>query len=70
MALNCTVTVDGVDVTGRCHTADEEKGFAMCFKEDLFGEKYYDPDEDQVAEETLKGKVVISIMKKNGVVSL
>ena len=64
---NCSILVDGIDVTGRCHTADEEKGIAMCFKEDMFGHKYVDPDDpDKAAEEVLTGKVVIQILELNG----
>ncbi len=57
--LGCRVFVDGVDVTTRCHTADEEKGKAWCFKLNEFGDKFKDPERGGAAEEVLTGEVVI-----------
>ncbi len=56
---NCKVFVDDVEVTARCHTADEEQGKAWCFKLNELGEKFIDQAYDKVAEEVLTGKVVI-----------
>ena len=68
LAFNCTVLVDGVDVTGKCHTADEEKGVAWCYKHNEEGKPYVDPcNPGKVAEEELTGKVEIIVHEHNGV---
>ena len=55
-----SIFVDGVDVTGRCHTADEEEGKAWCFKHNELGIPFTDPDfPDRAVEKVLTGKVVI-----------
>lgn len=57
---HCSIFVDGVNVTERCHTADEEEGKAWCFKCNELGQKLVDPDfPDRAAEEVLTGKVLI-----------
>ena len=59
-AIHCTVLVDGVDVTERCHTADDEEGKAWCFKRNADGKLFVDPaDPDHAAEEVLTGRVEI-----------
>lgn len=65
VAFNCSILVDGVDVTLRCFTADEEKGIAICYKHNEDGEPYIDLG--RMAEETLHGKVEIKFHKYNGV---
>lgn len=59
--FRCKVFVDDVEVTTRCHTADEEQGKAWCFKLNELGEKFRDGD--RAAEEVLTGKVVIILPK-------
>ncbi len=62
---SCTVFVDGVDVTGRCYTADEEEGKVWCFKHNELGQTFVDPDnEDKAAEEVLTGTVLIVLNSK------
>ena len=59
---NCTIFVNGIDVTNRCHTADEEEGKAWCFKHNEENKKIIDPDnDDKIAEEVLTGEVVIML---------
>lgn len=57
-AMGCTILVDGVDVTRRCHTADEEEGKAWCFKHNERDRPFVD-NSRKVVEEVLTGKVVI-----------
>ena len=57
-AYHCQVTVDGINVTNKCHTADEEKGIAWCNKLNANGQPYI--ENNAVAEEILHGKVKIS----------
>ena len=64
VAFNCSIIVDGVDVTLRCFTADEEKGIALCYKHDEDGKLYV--DSGMMAEEILHGKVEIEFHKYNG----
>lgn len=63
---NCKIFVDGVDVTDRCSTADEEQGVAFCYKINEAGQKYVDKDLDQVASQALYGKVEIQIPGRHG----
>ncbi len=59
---NVSVTVDGVTVTSRCYTADEELGKAWCFKHNDKDRPYFDPDIPScLLTEVLKGKVVITL---------
>jgi len=58
-AQHCQVFVDGIDVTVRCHTADEEEGKAWCFKHNELGRPFRDPATDEAAQEVLAGEVVI-----------
>ena len=63
-AMQCTIFVDGVDVTNRCYTADEEQGKAWCFKHNKENRPFLDPDTpNKVAAEVLTGKVVIILLK-------
>lgn len=55
----CKVLVDGVDVTNRCHTADEEERKAWCYKLNEFGKKFASPDRTKVVQEVLTGDVKI-----------
>lgn len=56
------VTVDGVDVTRRCHTADEELRTAWCYALNAEGEKYVDLNDPSpyAVQEILQGVVVIT----------
>lgn len=66
-AMGCSVFVDGVEVTNRCFTADEEQGMAWCFKHNEFGNSFPDPDNsNNPAEEVLTGKVII-VLPRNRV---
>lgn len=54
------ILVNGVDVTKRCYTADEEEGKAYCFKHNAEGHVYVEPNNPpQAAQEILEGKVEI-----------
>ena len=66
LTLDCKVLVDGVDVTNRCYTADEEKGTAWCYKLNDEKQKFYDSVTDEAAQETLHGKVEIIVKQQNG----
>ncbi len=59
-ALRCRVFVDGVDVTNRCFTADEEEGKAWCYAHNDRGQPYANSWGKPV-EEVLKGKVEIRL---------
>ena len=61
-AMGCIVFVDGVDVTNRCFTADEEKGMAWCLKHNELGRCFCDSS-NNIVEEVLTGKVVIVLPK-------
>ncbi len=64
---HCTVFVNGLDVTARCHTADEEEGKAWCFKHNEEERKFMDPATGEPATEVLVGDVVILLdAKVNG----
>ncbi len=60
----CTIFVDGIDVTGRCHTADEEEGKAWCFKHNEQEQKFMDPATGEPATEVLAGDVIILLSTK------
>ena len=62
----CTVLLDGVDVTSVCYTADEEGGMAYCYKLNMSGKKYIDPDTDLIATIDMQGHVEIIIDKDEG----
>lgn len=51
------VRVDGVDVTRRCYAADDQAGYADCFRHNADGRPYLEGG--QVAKERLTGQVVI-----------
>ena len=53
------VTVDGVEVTGRCREASALNGTALCYKLNDEGKMFVDISSDEVAVETLKGEVAI-----------
>jgi hypothetical protein len=53
------VRVDGVDITRRCYEADDERGFATCFRWNAEGKPYLDPTTGEVARERLTGHVEI-----------
>ena len=61
LSMVAQVLVDGVDVTSRCFTADEELGEAKCYRLDEFG-RYFDAP----AVETLRGRVEIVLPKRVG----
>lgn len=63
---NCRSFVDGVDVTARCYTADEEEGKAWCFKLNELGQKFIDPETNEPAVEVLSGEVIIVLRETNG----
>lgn len=54
------VTVDDVDVTNRCHTADDESGEAWCWLHNENGELYLVGSE--LAAEVLRDHVVIEML--------
>ncbi len=58
-AQGAKVYVDGVDVSCRCYTADEEQGKAWCFLHDERGQLLREGD--SIAEEVLIGAVKIVI---------
>lgn len=60
---DCKAFIDGVEITERCYTADEEEGKAWCFKHNELGEKFIDDATGRAAEEILIGAVVILIGK-------
>ena len=63
-AMGCIIFVNGVDVTSRCYTADEEKGMAWCFKHNELGHSFLDPNNsNNPAEEVLTGEVIIILSK-------
>ena len=59
LSNRCKVLVDGVDVTNRCQTADEEEGKAWCLKHDSEGKAFTDHSIGEVAKEVLSGKIEI-----------
>lgn len=65
---NVRILLDGKDVTGMCHTADEEEGRVYGYAMDLFGNKFVDPITDLPAEHVLYGRVEI-VELVNGVSS-
>lgn len=52
-----TITVDGVDVTDRCFSANPQLGVAMCYRHNDEGQPLMDGE--QVATERLTGSVRI-----------
>lgn len=60
---DCKAFVDGVEVTERCHTADEEEGKVWCFKHNEIGQPFIDQATGKTAEEILIGKVIILVGK-------
>ena len=60
---DCRAFVDGIEVTDRCVTADEEEGKAWCFKHNEEGRAFVDDATGNPAEEILTGDVVIMIGK-------
>lgn len=60
---NCRSFVDGVEVTDRCYTADEEEGKAWCFKHNEMGQVFMDSATGEIVKEILVGDVVIMIGK-------
>ncbi len=60
---DCKSFVDGVEITNRCYTADEEEGKAWCFKLNELGNKFIDDATGEAAKEILSGEVVIMIGK-------
>lgn len=63
--LLVVVTVDGIDVTNRCWEADDAAGYARCHALDAEGHTYVVGD--AIAQETLRGVVVIDVVRQNGV---
>lgn len=53
------VLLDGRDVTGLCHTADEGEGRVYGYALNSLGQKYIDPVTDRPAEQILFGHVQI-----------
>lgn len=56
---NFRVMLDGRDVTGLCHTADEEEGRVYGYSVNEQGQKFVDPATDRAAEHVLFGHVQI-----------
>ncbi len=67
VANRCKVFVNGVDVTNRCYTADEEKGIVWCYKWNEEKRVFLDPIKNEAAQKTLRGKVEIIVNARNGV---
>ena len=58
----CSILVDGIDITSRCYTADEELRKAWCFMHNEEGRTFVDPnDPSRAATELLEGKVEIEL---------
>lgn len=55
---HCKVLLNGVDVTNRCFTADEEEGKVWCVKWNELGKAFVDPS-GNIAKEVLEGRVEI-----------
>jgi len=53
------VRVDGVDVSSRCFAADDERGFADCYRVNADGQKFLTADKSGPAKERLTGRVEI-----------
>ena len=51
--------LNGEEVTFKCFTADEERGEVHVFKLNERGVPYYDPREDEIPWEILRGEVRI-----------
>ncbi len=58
---NCKAFIDGVEITERCYTADEEEGKAWCFKLNELGNKFIDEATGEAAKEILIGEVIIMV---------
>lgn len=58
--IDLHVFVDGVDVTSRCHVADDTPGhaYAVLYKRDASGYSYVDVN-GELAQEIVTGEVVI-----------
>jgi hypothetical protein len=52
-------TLDGVEISGLCYAASEEKGIALCFRTNEEGRKYVEGG--KIARELKRGKVVIGL---------
>ncbi len=63
--LLVVVTVDGIDVTNRCWEADDAAGYARCHALNAEGQMFV--VDDAIAQETLRGVVVIEVVRQNGV---
>ena len=53
------ITLDDVDVTDKCFTADEEFGEVYVYKLNSDGQRYFDRETNEIPQETLKGDVKI-----------
>lgn len=62
----CKVLIDGLDITDKCSTADEEEGVAFCYILDKNNRKYFDFDLGFIAAQALYGKVEIQIPGRLG----
>lgn len=63
---NVKIFFDNIEVTNRCHTADDESGTVWLYLEDDEGKKYTIPSDDFeysvcVAQEMLRGNVEIKL---------
>ena len=59
---SCSIHLDGIDITNRVFTADEELGKVWCFKKNEEGNSFLDPnDPSRAATELLEGKVKIEL---------
>ena len=55
---NCVILLDGIDITDKCFTADEEKGLAYCYMHNDDGRPYLDKF-GNLATEAFSGEVRI-----------
>ena len=62
--LLVVVTVDGIDVTNRCFEADDAAGYARCHALNGEGETF--KVDGAIVQETLRGAVVIEVVRQNG----
>jgi len=57
--------LDGIEVTSKCFTADEELGEVHVYKLNSEGKPYFDPSVNEVPWEILRGDVKI-VLDKGG----
>ena len=58
----CQIKLNGIDVSGLCFAADDERGIAYCYATDTAGEKFFDPGTKAFATSAICGKVEIIVL--------